>query len=239
MFSSAPDKFLAAEGLMPLRLFYGFAMTFLPRSARFAAIAAARPSRSARFAAIAAACLISVAAAAQPAPKKKISPQDVRPPADIVTDCAKAPAGAVVKLPEDLASWAIIYCTKNGHIFNANDKHFAAFSDNGLRASFDANLIDGKAADAKDSSYFKSVRYSAMTPADVDALAKIDPVSRKIIGTRKPMRLDLTTSGGKTLSLAVLDAGVTDPFWVFPITDKGLGSPAFFVTTLETLNRTR
>ncbi len=202
-------------------------MKFLSRSPR------------ARLTTTLAACVLAAAASAQTARKKPLTAQDVRPPADILTDCAKAPPQAVVKLPPALASWATIYCTKLGHIFNANEQHFAAYPESGLRASFNASQIDDKPDDAKDASYFKELRYGEMTPAQIEELLKVDPLARKIIGARKPYRLALTTSGGKTLSLAVLDPGVTDPFWVFPITDKGLGQPAFFVTSLESLNRSR
>lgn len=193
----------------------------------------------ARLSVAVAAGLLAVAANAQTTPKKPVTPQDLRPPADVLTDCAKAPTEAIVKLPPALASWATVYCTKLGHIFNANEQHFAVFPESGLRASFNASQIDDKPADSKDVSYFKELRYGEMTPAQIAELAKVDPVALKIIGARKPWRLALTTNGGKTLSLVVLDPGVADPFWVFPITDKGLGQPAFFVTSLEMLNRTR
>ena len=51
-------------------------------------------------------------------------------------------------------------------------------------------------------------------------------------------RLDLGSNGGNAISFLVIDPAA-DPFWVFPLTEKGLGAPAFFVVSLAALNRTR
>lgn len=214
------------------------ALSVLFAATSFAATSAdAQTSAPPPTAASSAAPSATPSSASKAAVKRPVTAQDLRPPADILLDCAKAPSGAVIKLPHDLAQWGTIYCTKLGHIFNANDQFYAVFPDSGARASFGASQIDDKTEQA-DQSYFKSVRYAPMAAAEIEAIGKVDPISLKIIGARTPWRLDLTTSGGKTLSLAALSP-MSDPFWVFPITEKGLGSPAFLVTSLETLNRSR
>lgn len=170
--------------------------------------------------------------------KPPITPQEVRPPANMMVDCAKAPAGAVTKLPDDLAKWATVYCTKLGHIFNANDQHFGAFPDSGLRASFNAADIAGKTGEVGNEAYFTKIAYRELPPAERDALIALDPSISKILVGKSLWRLDLTAVGGNSLSFLVIDPSA-DLFWIFPLNDKGLGQPAFYVTSLEALNRTR
>ena len=166
------------------------------------------------------------------------APASMRPPADILVPCDKAPKTAVTRLQPDLAAWATVYCTKYGEIFNANETHFGAFPDNGVRATFSAGSIDGKTGDAAANSWFTSITYSNFPSADLAALLKIDPISAKILTGRPLKKLELGTDGGNAVTFVVIDPSA-DPFWVFPITDKGLGSPAFFVISLATLNRKR
>ncbi|MDE2577668.1 MAG: hypothetical protein KGL46_02580 [Hyphomicrobiales bacterium] len=172
---------------------------------------------------------------AKPAPA---TAAQVRPPADILLDCAKAPAGAVTKLPADLARWATVYCTKEGHIFNANDHYFGVFPDTKLRASFNAASIDEKTGADAANSYFRSIEYRQLTPQELAEFYKADPVSAQIVAGRPVWRLDLATSGGKGISFAVIDPQ-RDPFWVFPIAGKAFGAPAFFVVSLTALNKAR
>jgi hypothetical protein len=166
------------------------------------------------------------------------APAALRPPADILLDCAKAPKDAVTRLQPDLAVWATVYCTRNGAIFNANEKYFGAFPDSGQRASFYAGEMDGKSGAAGAGSYFKSIAYAPMTDAAVQDLLKIDPIVSKIVAGKKLYRLDLISDGGNMLSLIAIEPSA-DPFWVFPLTDKGLGTPAFFVIGVATMNRNR
>lgn len=170
--------------------------------------------------------------------KAKVSPEELKPPADILINCAKAPKGAVTKLQPDLASWAAVYCTKHGQIFNANDKYFGAFPDSGVRATFGAAEIDGTTGAEREKSYFKSIAYAPMSDGELQALLKVDPIASKVVTGKKLFQLDLTTGGDKVASFLVIDPQA-DPFWVFPLTAKGLGSPAFFVVSLATLNRAR
>ncbi|MFO1117420.1 MAG: hypothetical protein U1E28_17205 [Beijerinckiaceae bacterium] len=169
---------------------------------------------------------------------KAPEPGSLRPPADILIPCEKLPKEAVTKLPADLAAWAATYCTKFGQIFNANETHFGAFPDNGVRATFSAATIDGKQGDAGAGSFFTAFVYVDFTQADLDALLKIDPVVARITVGRKLKKLELQTNGGNAMTFLVIEPAA-DPFWVFPMTDKGLGSPAFFVVSLAALNRNR
>lgn len=170
--------------------------------------------------------------------KPAITAQEVRPPANVLIDCAKAPADAVTRLPDDLAKWATIYCTKLGHVFNANDHHFGAFPDSGLRASFSAADMAGKQGEIGNEAYFTKVAYHELTPVEANALIARDPGVKKILVGRQLWQLDLSAVGGTSLSFLVIQPSA-DPFWVFPLTDKGLGQPAFFVSSLDALNRAR
>lgn len=167
------------------------------------------------------------------------TPDQNKPPASILLDCAKAaPKEAVTKLPAELAAWAAVYCTKSGQIFNANEKYFGAFPDTGVRATFGAAEMDNKTGADREKSYFKSITYNPMADADYQALLKVDPISEKILKGKKLYRLDLVSNGDNVLSFLVIQP-LVEPFWVFPLTEKGLGSPAFFVVTVNSINRSR
>ncbi|MFV0281897.1 MAG: hypothetical protein ACK5JM_14215 [Rhodoblastus sp.] len=171
--------------------------------------------------------------------KAPVSPEQLKPPADILLDCAKsAPKDAVTKLPADLAAWAAVYCTKNGQIFNANDRHFGAFPDTGVRATFGAAEIGGRTGADRAKAYFKSISYNLLSDDELAALIKADPISEKIVKGKKLYKLDLVSGNDNVLTFLVIQPQ-TDPFWVFPLTSKGLGTPAFFVVSLAALNRSR
>ena len=180
----------------------------------------------------------SAPAATTPAGKPPVTAQEVRPHASVLVDCAKAPTEAVTKLPDDLARWATVYCTKFGHIFNANDHHFGAFPDSGQRASISAAEMAGKTGEPGNEAYFTAIRYAPLTPEQVQTLIARDPSVRRILENKPLWRLELTAVGGQSLSFIVIDPGA-DPFWVFPLTDKGVATPAFYVTSLDTLNKVR
>lgn len=181
--------------------------------------------------------LLAFAAAAQAQTTAAVTAGELKPPQNILVDCEKvAPKDAVVKLPADLAAWAAVYCTKSGQIFNANDKYFGAFPDSGARATFGAAEMDGKSGPDREKAYFKSITYNQMADADYQALIKADPISEKILKDKKLYRLDLVSGGDNVLSFLVIQP-LADPFWVFPLTEKGLGSPAFFVVSASSLNR--
>lgn len=195
-----------------------------------------------KFASKAAAALAGVLAFAglsQAQSKTAVTPDQLKPPASILVDCAKAaPKGAVTSLSAPLSAWATVYCTKNGQIFNANDKYFGAFPDSGARATFGAAEMDNKTGAEREKAYFKSVTYKEMGDAEYQALLKVDPISEKILKGKKLYRLDLVSGGDNVLSFLVIDP-LAEPFWVFPLTDKGLGSPAFFVVSVASINRSR
>lgn len=178
------------------------------------------------------------AAETTPSGKPPITAQEVRPPANMLVDCAKAPSDAVTKLPDALARWATVYCTKLGHIFNANDRYFGVFPDTGLRASFSAADLSGKQGEVGNEAFFTKIAYHEMTPVEASALIARDPGVKKILAGKQLWQLDLSAVGGNSLSFVVINPTV-DPFWVFPLNDKGLGQPAFFVSSLDALNRAR
>lgn len=181
--------------------------------------------------------LLAFAGAAQAQTKAAVTADELKPPQSILLDCARvAPKEAVTKLPAELAAWAAVYCTKSGQIFNANEKYFGAFPDSGARATFGAAEMDGKSGPDREKAYFKSITYNQMADADYQALLKVDPISEKILKGKTLYRLDLVSGGDNVLSFLVIQP-LADPFWVFPLTDKGLGSPAFFVVSASSLNR--
>ena len=196
--------------------------------------------RTSRFGVAFLALVLSVAAigaaAAQPA-KAPVTSQDVRPPANILVDCAKAPPDAVTKLPDELARWATVYCTKFGHVFNANDRYFGAFPDSGERASFDAASMAGKTGEPGNDAYFSGIGYRQLSPEERAALIALDPSVRRVLESKSLWQLDLK-AGDKSVSFVAIDPG-TPFFWVFPLGPKGIETPAFYVTSLDALNKVR
>ena len=173
-----------------------------------------------------------------PSGKPPVTAADVRPPADMLIDCGKAPKDAVTKVPDALARWATVYCTKLGHIFNANDGFFGAFPDSGVRASFSAADMMGKTGDIGNDAYFSSVTYRQLTSAETAALIALDPSVKKVLVDKPLWRLELTAAGGANLSFVAIDP-TADFFWVFPLSQRGIDTPAFYVSSLAALNKSR
>lgn len=192
-------------------------------------------SRAARALVLAA---LACSPAAAQSGMKPANPNELRPPADILIPCDKAPKGAVTQLQPDLAEWAAVYCTKFGQIFNANDKFFGAFPDSGVRATFGAGQLDNKNGSSGADSYFSTITYQPLSDAELQRILRVDPISAKILSGKPLKKLELVADSGEALTFLVIDPSA-DPFWVFPLNDKGLGSPAFFVISLATLNRAR
>jgi hypothetical protein len=181
---------------------------------------------------------VSVSPLFAAAERKPVTSAEVRPPASALVDCTRAPKDAVTKLPEDLARWATVYCTKFGHVFNANDRFFGVFPDSGIRASIGAAEMDGKSGEPGNEAYFTAIAYRKLTDDDRAALINLDPTVKRIYEGKTLWRLDLSANGGKSLSFLVISPE-RDPFWVFPMESKGIGSPAFYVTSLDLLNKGR
>ena len=173
-----------------------------------------------------------------PGGKPLITAAEVRPPADMLIDCAKAPKGAVTKVPDDLARWATVYCTKLGHIFNSNDHFFGAFPDTGVRASFSAADMMGKSGDVGNDAYFSAITYRQLGKAEADALIALDPSVGRVLVDKALWRLDLTAANGSKLSFLAIDPA-SDFFWVFPLSQRGIDTPAFYVSSLAALNKAR
>ena len=173
-----------------------------------------------------------------PGGRSPITEAEVRPPADMLIDCAKAPNGAVTKVPNDLARWATVYCTKLGHIFNSNDHFFGAFPDTGVRASFSAADMMGKSGEAGNDAYFSAIAYRQLSKAEADALIALDPSVRRVLVDKALWRLDLTAANGSKLSFLAVDP-LNEFFWVFPLSQRGIDTPAFYVSSLAALNKAR
>ncbi len=170
--------------------------------------------------------------------KPAVTSADVRPPVFDLIDCAKAPSGAVTKLPDDLARWATVYCTKLGHIFNANDRYFGAFPDSGVRASFNSADMMGKTGDVGNDAYFTAVTYRQLSTAEADALIALDPSVKRVLVDKPLWRLELVAAGGANLSFIAIDP-TAEFFWVFPLSKRGIDTPAFYVSTLTAFNKAR
>ena len=174
-----------------------------------------------------------------PGGKPPVTAADVRPPPDMLLDCAKAPAGAVtklqdVRLPAGRRSIARSSDTSSTPT-TASSAPFRILAC--ARRSAAADMM-GKAGDAGNDAYFSSINYRQLSSAEVDALIALDPSVKKVLVDKPLWRLELTAAGGANLSFLAIDP-TADFFWVFPLSQRGIDTPAFYVSSLAALNKAR
>jgi hypothetical protein len=163
----------------------------------------------------------------------------LKPPATFLTDCKGLPKGAVQVVPEAVARWATLYCTRNGQLFSSNDTHFSAFPGTGLRGAFLAGELSGRPGERGRNAYFKAIKYEPITAEQARKLeAGLGQAERDLLKDKPLFRIDLTVDTGQTKSMIVV-APDQDPFWVIPIVGDKLNRTGFYVASLEYVNRKR
>jgi hypothetical protein len=165
-----------------------------------------------------------------------LTSENVRPPKDMLLDCKDAPKTAVTKVPEPLARWATIYCTKNGHLFSYNDRHLARFPRTPALGAFSAAELTGRKGELGHAAHFTKVAYKPLSKEEAQALtAGADPKAANFLKDKQLFRIDLTADTGQTFSMIAADPE-KDPFWVVTLVDGKLGR-SFFVASLDYLNK--
>jgi hypothetical protein len=155
--------------------------------------------------ALALALLASGGATAQQT-REPLTPEDARPPADLLTSCEGD--NAPPALPDALSGWATIYCTKQGHMFSPNDRHVGTFPGSGQRGVLYAAMLDGATAPGPNDSRFAKVTYD---PLSEDDIRKVSEGATGAMGTilaghrhRGPAVLGRPSQGRKALGRGLL-----------------------------------
>jgi hypothetical protein len=174
---------------------------------------------------------------AQEAAKKPLTPERLRPAADILLDCKTAPPGAVTQIPEPLSRWATVYCTKNGHIFSSNDRYFSAVPGAGAIGAFSAAALTGRRGEVGHAAHFTKITYDKLPPEKAKELAAgVSPEAQRVLRGNELFQLNLTVDTGKSLSMVVVDPN-DDPFWVIPLVNGKLRNRGFYVASLDYVNK--
>jgi hypothetical protein len=177
--------------------------------------------------------------AAPAAAGAKVGPEQLRPRADFLIDCAGSPSGAVLKVPDAIARWSTLYCTRNGHLFTTNERYFSAFPGTGKRGAFNAGELGGRRGGLGNKAYFKRIDYRPLSADEARALELGSPAAAVAVVQGKPLfRIDLTIDTGQSYGMVVA-APDQDPFWVIPIVDGKLNGSGFYVASLDYVNRKR
>jgi hypothetical protein len=182
--------------------------------------------------ALALALLASGGATAQQT-REPLTPEDARPPADLLTSCEGD--NAPPALPDALSGWATIYCTKQGHMFSPNDRHVGTFPGSGQRGVLYAAMLDGATAPGPNDSRFAKVTYDPLSEDDIRKVSEgaTGAMGKILAGARYRITLH-TAKGGEGALIATDTADL--PFWVVRLRDGKPSGGAFSVTTLDRLN---
>ena len=176
---------------------------------------------------------LAAPAFAEEAKRVVLTPEKMRPPAEILVPCEGENAPPV--LPEDLAKWVAIYCTKFGHVLSPNDRYAASYPGGGARGALLAAQADGATEPGPSDSRFVEAGYVELTP---EQAASVKGGASGYMGellSGNLHRIDLRTAKGATLSAAVTDMARM-PFWVFPLKDGKPGGAPFHVVSLDWVN---
>jgi hypothetical protein len=173
--------------------------------------------------------------------KAPLSPEKLRPSERNLIDCKDAPAAAVTTMPEPVARWATIYCTKFGHILTTNERYYSAVpgTNGNARGVLSAADLSGRKGELGHGAHFTKIDYAPLSkPAAQQATAGADPALLKIVKNKPLFRLDVTVDTGQTSRALVVDP-TKDPFWVLPLVNGKLGRAGFYVATPDYVNRAR
>ncbi len=168
-----------------------------------------------------------------------LTAEQLRPPAELLLDCNEAPSAAVTQLPEALAKWATVYCTKFGHILSYRDGFFGTVPGTKRRATINAARIAGVPGQIGHKVHFTAIRYSRVDRASQAKIISGNPgFSLPMSRSQKLYFLSLRVNTGHSLSLLVIEPS-SDPFWVFPVRNHKIGQPGFFIASLEHINKAK
>ena len=187
---------------------------------------------------VAATCVAALACLALPAAAQQAVPlitaAQLRPVAHKIVDCP-AP---VADLPGDVARWGVIYCTEtDGQMFAYRDGYFGIFPNTVKRFIVNASGFGGGEDSPVIGQSFAGVSFE---PFSKDELASFAPGKNRIPGylaqAKTIYTLTLKIDNGEQTQMLVADPE-SDPFWVQPLRDHKFYGQAFYMASLDFLNK--
>ena len=174
------------------------------------------------------------AAAQQAAPR--LTPEKLRPVAHKIVDC---PAPAAI-LPGDVARWATIYCTENdGQMFVYRDGYYGIFPGTVKRFIVNASGFGGGEDSPPVGKTFAGVTFEPFDKAQLESYA---PGKNRVPGYLAQARtiylLTLKIDNGQETQMLVADPE-TDPFWVQPLREHKFFGQAFYMASLDFLEKSQ
>ena len=170
--------------------------------------------------------------AQQAAPR--LTPEKLRPVAHKIVDCP-APT---TPLPGDVARWAVIYCTENdGQLFVYHDGYYGIFPGTVKRFIVNASGFGGGEDAPPAGKSFAGVTYEAFDKTELESYA---PGKNRVPGylaqAKSIYLLTLKIDNGQETQMLVADAA-NDPFWVQPLRDHKFFGQAFYMASLDFLDK--
>lgn len=141
---------------------------------------------------------------------------------ELLISCDDAPPQAVVQLPEPLATWGKLYCTKYGHTVGSRDRWIWSFPGALSPVHLPAQMGRGAPKELRHAAYFQKIEFVALTGrAAKDAADRIN--GKFATGSDSPVssafRLTLTNQDGKShvvlFAITVSDAESGMGHWGF------------------------
>ena len=182
---------------------------------------------------VAALAWMATTAAAQQTVPLITAPQ-LRPVAHKIVDC---PAPTAI-LPGDVARWAVIYCTEvDGQMFAYRDGYYGIFPGSVKRFIVNANGFGGGEDSPVIGQSFAGVNFE---PFSKDDLASFAPGKNRVPGylaqAKTIYTLTLRIDNGEQTQMLVADPE-GDPFWVQSLRDHKFYGQAFYMASLDFLNK--
>ena len=183
---------------------------------------------------VAGAMLAGGYATAQQAGPPLITAAQLRPVAHKIVDCPQPTA----VLPGDVARWGTIYCTESdGQMFAYRDGYYGIFPNTVKRFIVNANGFGGGEDSPAIGQSFAGVTFE---PFSKDDLAGFAPSRNRVPGflaqAKTVSMLTLKIDNGEQTQMLVADSE-TDPFWVQPVRDHKFFGQAFYMASLDFLNK--
>jgi hypothetical protein len=175
-------------------------------------------------------------------PMGPVPESQLKPDAKNLLDCKDAPKAAITQPPAQLAQWATIYCTKQGHVLTSNERYYSELpgTRGRLRGVLSAAQIGGeRKGEIGHSAYFTKIEYAPLPPAEAQKLmAGIDPQILQIVRDKPLYRLALTVDTGQTYQGVVVDPS-KEAFWVLHVNNGKIARGGFTVATVDFVNKRR
>lgn len=191
-----------------------------------------------RFGDWAAASVAALACLGQPAVAQLAVPlitaPQLRPVAHKIVDC-QSPTAA---LPGDVARWGVIYCTEtDGQMFAYRDGYYGIFPGTVKRFIVNASGFGGGEDSPVVGQNFAGVSFEPFSKDDLESFA---PGKNRVPGylaqAKTIYTLTLKIDNGEQTQMLVADPE-SDPFWVQPLRDHKFYGQAFYMASLDFLNK--